>query len=355
MLIIDAHQNFAFQAQQLGRDYRRWAWHLRESDGKSMAPPAMTSLPDNLMAGIGIVYGSIIVIPEAFPQREPWHQLCYRSGGDAKLLAMAQLDYYRRLADEHDQIRLIQTRGDLEAVLASWRDGAPLAGRIQGIVALMEGAEPISEPQQFEEWLELGLRIVAPACLPTRYCAAAGSAGELSSLGYELLEVLADHEILLDISHMSERACQQAIARYPGGIIASHANPRYFFDSPRSLSDQTIRALAERDGVIGIMVYNQYLRRDWHHSDPNRQVSLAHWAEVVDYVCQLTGSADHVGLGSDIDGGYAYGGFPQEVDTAADLWQLSGCLRERGFAADDIKAVLSGNHLRKLKAALPDW
>lgn len=354
MFIIDAHQNIAFNAQQLGRDYARWAWQLRESEGESSAPPAMTSLPDNLMSGIGIVYGSMSVIPESFPGRESWHKLTYRSGDDAKLLAMGQMDYYRRLADEDDQIRLILTRSDLEAVIASWQDGAPLSGRVQGIVALMEGAEPLTEPRQFEEWMELGVRVVAPACLPTRYCAAAGFEGELTTLGYELLDVLSDYGILLDVSDMSERACQQAIERYPGGIIASHANPRYFYDSPRSLPDRTIRALAERDGVIGIMVYNRYLRRDWHHSDPNRRVSLQHWADAVDYVCQLTGSAAHAGLGSDIDGGYAYSSFPEEVDTSADLWQLGDCLRNRGFADVDVEAILGGNHLRKLKEALPE-
>ncbi|MCY4021214.1 MAG: membrane dipeptidase [Chloroflexi bacterium] len=354
MLIVDAHQNIAFNAQQLGRDYERWAWQLRESEGDQNLPPAMTSLPDNLMSGIGIVYGSIIVMPESFPLQESWHKLTYRAADDAKLLATWQMDYYRRLADEQDQITLILTRSDLEAVIASWQDGAPLRGRIGGIVALMEGAEPVTEPRQFEEWMELGVRIVAPACQPTRYCAAAGFTGGLTALGYELLDVLADYGILLDVSHMSERACQQAIETYPGGIIASHANPRYFYEGPRGLSDQTIRALAERDGVIGIMVYNRYLRRDWRPGDPNRRVGLDHWADAVDYVCQLTGSAAHAGLGSDIDGGYAYASFPQEVDTSADLWQLGDCLRDRGFADDDVQAILGGNHLRKLKEALPE-
>ncbi len=354
MFIVDAHQNIAFNAQQLGRDYTRWAWQLRESEGDQNLPPAMTSLPDNLMSGIGIVYASMIVIPESFPGRESWHKYTYRTGDDAKLLGTWQMDYYRRLADEHDQIRLILTRSDLEAVIASWQDGAPLSGRIQGIVALMEGAEPVTEPRQFEEWMELGVRVVAPACLPTRYCAAAGFEGELSALGYELLDVLSDHGILLDVSDMSERACQQAIETYPGGIIASHANPRHFCDRPRCLADGTIRALAERDGVIGIMVYNRYLRRDWHHSDPNRRVGLDHWIDAVDYVCQLTGSAAHAGLGSDIDGGYAYSSFPEEVDTSADLWQLGDRLRDRGFADDDVEAILGGNHLRKLKEALPE-
>ena len=88
------------------------------------------------------------------------------------------------------------------------------------------------------------------------------------------------------------------------------------------LSDDLIRRLAERDGVIGIMVYNPYLRRDWHPSDPKRRVTVAHWADAVDYVCQLTGTVAHVGLGSNIDGGYAYSSLPAGIDTSSDLWLL---------------------------------
>ena len=218
----------------------------------------------------------------------------------------------------------------------------------------MDGAEPIAEPKQFEEWMEMGVRIVAPARQTTRYCAAADADGEFTLRGYELLEVLAGYHTLLDLSNMSERACQRALEYYEGAIVASHANARHFHDNPRCLSDSTIRALAERDGVIGIMVYNRYLRRDWHASDPKRRGSLSHWVDAVDYVCQVTGSASHVGLGSDIDAGYAYSSLPHELDSSSDFWQLESSLQERGFAEDEIKVILGGNMLRKLREALPD-
>ncbi len=352
MLIVDAQQNIAFNAQQLGRDFTAWAWQQRATEAGRDLPPATASLPDNLLGRIGIIFSSLQVIAETSPALQPWQRYTYRTGGDAQALARWQLDHYRRLADDNDRIRLILTQADLANVRDSWSEDKALGDQIQGIVVLMKGAEPISEPRQFEEWLEYGVRIVAPAWQPNRYVA--GYDGDLTLLGYDLLDVLAGFNILLDISGLSDRAAADAIERYEAPIIASHANPRYIHNSPRCLSDDLIYRLAERDGVMGIMVYNQFLKQDWHPSDPKRRVAVSHWADAVDYVCQLTGSIDHVGLGSDIDGGYPYGSLPDEIDTSSDLWQLRGALLERGFSESDAATILGGNMLRKLQESLPD-
>ena len=105
---------------------------------------------------------------------------------------------------------------------------------------------------------------------------------------------------------------------------------------------------------MGIMVYNRYLRKDWHPADRNRQVTLSHWVDAVDYVCQLTGSVAYVGLGSDIDGGYSSRALPMAIDTSSDLWMLRRSLLERGFSDAETAAILGGNMLRKLDESLPD-
>ena len=351
MFIVDAQQNIAFNAQQLGLDFARWAWHQR---GRADLPPAVASLPDNLLGRVAIVFGSLQVLSEATPGLAPWQQYTYRTAADAQQLAQWQMDSYRRLADENDCIRLILTQADLAEVIESWREDGAIDKRLHGIVIKLKGAEPVSEPLQLEEWLEYGVRIVAPAWRQTRYAGAAGSDGGLTLLGYELLEVMAGFNVMLDISALSERAAADALEQYAGAVIASHSNPRRFYDSPRCLSDELIRRLAERDGVMGIMVYNRFLRNDWHPADRKRQVGVAHWVDAVDYVCQLTGTIAHVGLGSDIDGGYPYAALPAEIDTSSDLWLLRRALGERGFAEADVAAILSGNMLRKLKESLPD-
>ena len=74
MLIIDAQQNIAFNAQQLGRDFTAWAWLQRQREPKRDLPPAMTSLRDNLLGRIAIVFGSLQVISESSPTLQPWQR-----------------------------------------------------------------------------------------------------------------------------------------------------------------------------------------------------------------------------------------------------------------------------------------
>lgn len=354
MFILDAHQNIAYNAQQLGRNYLLPVMEQRRRAYVPNVPLPVNGLPDALLGRVGIVFASLLAIPEASPTKQIWDQHTYKNTSEAYAVAMWQMDYYKRLADESEKIRLIQTQSDLNEVLESWNDDKSVGDHLQGIVVLMEGADPITEPNQYEEWHEHGVRIVAPAWQQTRYSAGAGFSGDLTTLGYELLETLANYKAMLDLSHMSENAFKQAVERYEGSMIASHANPRYFCDSERCLSNDMIVRLAERDGVMGIMLYNRYLTKSWHHSDLKSKVHLSQVAEVIDYVCQLTGSADFVGIGSDLDFAYPYRSLPAEIDSITELWMLKDCLLGRGFGEAEISAILSGNMLRKLRQVLPE-
>ena len=339
---------------QLGRDYASWAWLQRRAQTNPNAPPATTSLRDNLLGRVALVFGSIQVWDESALRRPAWVRYTSRGQADAQRIARWQLDHYQRLADDNPQIRLVLGLQDLDEVLASWAAKDDNGGRLHGIVPLLQGAAPVSEPKQIEEWLEYGLRIVALAPGGNRYVTSEGETGDLTLLGYELLEALSGYPALLDIAGLPERAAAAAIESYEGAIIVSHSSPRRIYDDPHCLSDELIRQLCERDGVMGIMLYNRYLWRDWHPSDPKRRVTLLHWVEAVDHVCQLVGSAAHVGLGSDIDGGYAYSSLPAEIDTSCDLWLLRDALRERGFSDDEAGAILGGNMLRKLRESWAD-
>jgi membrane dipeptidase len=121
----------------------------------------------------------------------------------------------------------------------------------------------------------------------------------------------------------------------------------------RNLSDAQIRALAGRGGVMGIVPANVYLRTGWTKSSGKGAVTLNDMAAAIDHVCQVTGSASHVGIGSDFDGGFGAESAPAEIDTVADLRLLEGALAARGFGAADVEAVLGGNWLALLRRGLP--
>jgi membrane dipeptidase len=115
-----------------------------------------------------------------------------------------------------------------------------------------------------------------------------------------------------------------------------------------------IRRLAERDGVIGIVLYNRFLHQEWRSGDPKSSVPFSRVIDAIDYVCQLTGSAQHVGIGSDLDGGFGVESTPEGIDTTSDLWSIGSHLNTRGYSQSDVEAVLFGNMLRKLRQLLPE-
>jgi membrane dipeptidase len=216
--------------------------------------------------------------------------------------------------------------------------------------------DPFLEPTQVEEWYARGLRIIGPAWSATRYSGGTRAPGPLTDLGRELLEVMASFRMVLDLSHMAPEACYEALDRYEGPLFASHSNPLKFrSDRPdRNLSDRIIELIADRDGVVGIIPYNLFLVNDWRLGDPKDAATMDTVIAAIDHVCQITGSARHVGIGSDFDGGFGSEAAPLGFETVADLWEIGPALAARGYAPGDVSAILSGNVLRILRAGLPD-
>ncbi len=104
---------------------------------------------------------------------------------------------------------------------------------------------------------------------------------------------------------------------------------------------------------MGIVPYNNFLSNDWKLGDPRSDVPFTTMLDAMDTVCQITGSAAHVGIGTDFDGGFGVESIPEGMDTVTDLWKIGDGLRERGYSETDIEAILGGNMLRKLRQSLP--
>ncbi len=355
-IVVDAHQDIAYNMLMHGRDYRHSAAETRQREAALDDQPLATlGLPDALRGRVAVVFATIFTEPGRKPldPDKPPSPVSYRTPEQAYEAALRQWDIYQRLFDETPQLARITTCAELDAVLATWADDAPESGRRQGLTLLMENADPIIEPAQFEEWFGRGVRVVGPAWAASRYCGGTGEPGGLTQAGYELLEVMAAFGAVLDLSHMAEEAYLQAVERYEGPIIASHSNSRRFRDSDRHLSDTMIRLLAERDGVIGTVMFNAFLRNGYSKFDRKETVPFETVITAIDTVCQLTGSARHAGIGSDFDGGFGSQHIPAGFDTVADLAKIGDGLRARGYADSDVNSVLGGNMLRKLREALP--
>ena len=352
MIVLDAHQDIAYNYLKFDRDYRRSALVARTQE-----PPetraATIGLPEALAGRVAVVFSTLFVAPvESDDWKPTGREKAYSTPQEAYSYALEQMDYYERMADETDKLTLIKDAAALNAVLATWGPDADILKRKQGLVVLMEGADPILEPRQFEEWYGRGVRIVGTAWQATRYSGGTGHPGGLTKLGRELLEVMASFNAMLDLSHMAEQAFLESVDRYEGVMIASHSNPRKFCNTDRHLSDEMIRKLADRGGVMGIVLYNRFLSNTWKRGDPKNDITLATVADAIDHVCQITGSAAHVGLGSDFDGGFGTESIPAELDTVADMIKIGEVLRERGYSEPNIEGIMSGNMLRKVRQVL---
>jgi len=348
--IIDGHQDIAWNALEFGRDPKQSVYDVRNQEAGGQVVRIMgectSGFPEWLVGRVGIIFATLFVMP-AQRSYSNFNSQTYNSPQQASVRANEQLSFYRQLASSEPQIKMIETRADLDIVVDSWM--IPDETPIVGLVILMEGADPIIEPADLETWFAGGLRMIGPSWGMTRYAGGTGEPGPLTELGKELLASMAGFNMVLDLSHMARAAFLQAVEIYSGPQIASHSNPRAFLPTDRGLGDDMITLLAERDGVIGIMPYNRYLVPGWDRSHPRDLVGLEIVAQAIDYVVQLTGSSRHVAIGSDFDGGFGRESIPHEMDSIADLIQISNALEKWGYGEADIEAVMYRNWLRILQ------
>ena len=389
MIIIDGHQDLAWNMLNFGRNYIRPVAETRRLEaGRAVETQAGITLlgwPDYQRGRVAVIFATLFVSPERRKEGE-WDTQTYADTSQASRLFRAQLEVYLRLVDDYpDHFRLIKNRSELNTILADWQGLPPdqyellargivpesrnpdedfeqtsetiSASHKVGLVMLMEGAEGVRAPSELEEWWGKGVRIIGPAWAGTRYCGGTREPGPLTKEGYALLDNMAGLGFILDVSHMDEPAVLQALDVYPGGIIATHANAQSLLkglDSNRHLSERVIRGLIERQGVIGVMPINSFLLAGWKSGERRSHVSLERLVDHIDTICQIAGDARHVALGSDFDGGIGLNNVPFEIDSIADLRKLIPILAGRGYTEEDIAAILGQNWAHLLLQYLPE-
>jgi membrane dipeptidase len=160
--------------------------------------------------------------------------------------------------------------------------------------------------------------------------------------------------IILDVTHLCDQSFWEAIDCFQGPLWASHNNCRALVPHQRQFSDEQIKVIIERGGVIGVAFDAWMLTPDWERGKSTPQsagVSLQNVLDQIDHICQLAGNANHVGIGSDLDGAFGTEQCPMDIDTIADLQKIPALLEERGYTKGEIKQITADNWLHFLRKA----
>ena len=336
MLVVDAHLDLAYNALR-GRDVLRPA---AEQAADEEGIPTV-GLPDLRAGGVGLICATIFCEPAVGPKPG------YRTPEEAHDVARRQMAWYAAHRDG-GRVQFVTTPDDVAAVEAPTAPGAaPL-----NAILLLEGADPLRTPDDVPGWFDAGLRIVGLAWKRTRYAGGTGAPGPLTAEGVEMVRALDRHRIIHDLSHLAEESFWQLLDLSDGPVMASHSNCRAFVPTDRQLSDDMIRAIAARGGVVGINFFDKFLLLPPDEYG-KRRATLADVVRHIDHVCQLAGDARHVGIGTDMDGGLGRNEIPEEIQSSADLPRVAEALCRADYSDDDVARIMGANWANFFRKSLP--
>jgi len=325
-LIADAHSDLLLELVHRRLEERPFERHWQ---------------PQLEQGGVGLqvcaVYVGVEDIPENAPQR-----------------GLEQAAAFERSVEESERVVRVRSRADLDGL-----------GERLGLVLSLEGCDVLGpDPRAIDVFWELGVRMVGLTW--NRRNAFADGCGEpldrgLSVLGEGLVDRLVELGCAIDLAHASAQTFDDALGRCGDApVLVSHAMCRALHDVPRNLSDAQLRAVAERDGVVGMMFVPLFV---------GEPATIEHALDHLDHAVSVVG-VEHVCLGGDFirQVHRATGaGTPdpllpaEELDRALpglagpeDYPTLVDALRRRGYEGARLDGILSENLLRVLGRALPD-
>ena len=297
----------------------------------------------------------------------------------------------KRALDLIDETREQVRKHPQDLVLATTAEEVRHA-HAQGKIAVLMGAEGghmiNNDLDNLRKFAALGVRYMT--LTHTNDLDWAGSSGDsakhigLSSFGKDVVLEMNKLGVMVDISHVSDKTFWDTLEVSKAPIIASHSSCRAICDAPRNMTDDMIKALAAKGGVIQINYHIGFLSQAYRDAS-NKSAELksrvaaadkaagedeaasirdgekiAHqmiaegklpqveWEAIVDHIdhaVKLVG-ADHVGLGSDFDGSV----MPRGMEDCSKLPKLTEAMMRRGYSDDDIRKILGGNTLRVMEA-----
>lgn len=351
-LIFDAHLDLSMNAMEWNRDIRLPLVEIRRRElGMKDLPDRGNNtvcLPEMRRGRIGLCVATQIARYSTRFSRLPGWQ----SPEQAWAQTQGQLAWYRTM-EQAGEIVQLRTWQDVSAHASLWRNSTNTTKLPIGYLLSLEGADSILSPKHLEQARGSGLIALGPVHYgPGIYGHGTDDEGPLTARGHELLKQMEELHIILDATHLCDESFWDALNRYRGPVWASHHNCRALADWNRQLSDDQIRALIERGAVIGMAFDAIMMVHNWvhHKSRPQDfQLKMERICDHIDHICQIAGNAKHVGIGTDLDGGYGTEQTPMDLNSIADLGSLSTPLAGRGYKPADIDNIFAGNFLRFLK------
>lgn len=353
MFIFDAHLDLSMNAMEWNRDLTWPVDEIRKSEfGMTDKPDRgnnTVSLDAMRKGNIGLCMATQIARYVHKDNSLPG----WKSPQQAWAHTQGQLAWYKSMEAIGEMVQ-IKNRVQLEEHLKLWKtdeEKKPI-----GYLLSLEGADSIIDISYLEKSYEQGLRAIGPAHYgPGTYAHGTNSSGGIGTKGRELLKEIERLGLILDVTHLCDISFWETMVNYSGPLWASHNNCRALVEHNRQFTDEQVKEIIAREGVIGAVLDAWMMVPHWERgvSTPESAgVSLVQMIDNIDHICQLAGNCDHVGIGSDLDGGFGKEQGPADLDTIADLQKVKELLKSRGYSQTDIEKIMHKNFIDFLKANL---
>jgi len=337
---------------------------ISEVNLRQPVPELMTDIPRLQAGGVGGQFWSVWV-PASLPE------------GEAMRRAFEQLDLVQRLVAAYsDTFELARTADDVERVFRS--------GRIASLIGLEGGSMIGSSLAVLRQLFALGVRYMTLThWLTTRWADAATDQpqhGGLTRFGVEVVREMNRLGMLVDLSHVAPATMSAALDAVEAPVLFSHSGARSVTDHPRNVPDEILGRVRTNGGVVmavflAIFVSNEVadheratdevvdaaraarpgateadlveIGRSWQREHPAPIATIEQVADHVDRLREVAG-IDHVGIGSDFDGGAR---LPRGLEDVSRFPDLLAVLRGRGYSDQELRGIAGGNLLRVLRDA----
>ncbi len=377
--LVDAHEDIACHCQEQGRDFAYpfvpGGGPANEDGSPGIARvPCMLTLPGLQASGMRLICATLFS-PHTYPTggRVPEPERRYKQHEQWQM-------YQNWVAQYPAELRLVRCKGDLAALAAA----APITAMSEvrgpesgstlgpgtsdqlsrslveanptypiGLILLMEGLELLDTPNELQTWFERGVRMAGITWNGhTRYASGCFSDGKgLTPLGLRLLQEYSRLGMILDLAHLCDAGIADVFQHYQGPICSTHSNARAVCHHERNLTDPQAQEIARRRGVIGLNLLAHFIQPGYRNGDPQPpfEQALRH----VEHLADLCGK-EHVGIGSDLDGGLTPDNTPVGIDRDIDLPRLGQGLAAHGWSAAEVAGFNGANWWRFLEQHLPD-